>query len=250
MNEQKKRRSKPLYKDPLKAVPLIGALIAAILGGMELYKYLFPSSHTSSIYVLDISQGMNGKLGKEDKFQRVKEHVLAKVAAFPDVPAALRLAGGDDCRVSYEGPSVGFGKDNYDEFQAALDEVRPAGKTNIANALKHAANDIVQRSERASIKVTTVYVIIGSTQRSCTPNASEAIRTALSNLRAGENVEVDFKFVGVKPSKMTKKLLYRARKDAKNLGFVSVVEFAYKSRDLEELHCDTPAEKEYSTSCP
>jgi hypothetical protein len=250
MNEQDKHKDKPLYKDPVKMVPLIGATIAAILGGIALYNHFSPPSNSSFEYVLDTSQGMKGKLGKMNKLQSVTGHILAQVAAIPDVPAALRLAGGGGCRVNYEPPSVGFEEDNYDDFETTLAGLRPSGKSNLANALKHAANDLVQRSKQESNEVTTVYVFLGSTDYTCTPNAAEAIHTALITLRAEENVLVDFKFVGVKPSKKTQRLLDEVHKDAEDLGFSSDVTVAKKPSDLDKLPCDTPAEEEYSGDCP
>jgi hypothetical protein len=245
MSEQ----DKPLYKDPVKMVPLIGATIAAILGGIALYNHFFPPSNLSFEYVLDTSQGMKGKLGKKNKLQSVKDHILAQVAAIPDVPAALRLAGGGGCRVNYQPPAVGFEEDNYDDFQTTLTGLRADGESNVANALKHAANDLVQRSKQESNEVTTVYVIFGSAD-TCTPNPAEAIHTALSTLRAEENVEVDFKFVGVRPSKKTRRLLNSVHKDAEDLGFSSRVTIAKKPSDLDKLPCDTPAEEEYPGDCP
>ncbi|MGH9197710.1 MAG: vWA domain-containing protein [Acidimicrobiia bacterium] len=256
MNEQDEPKAnskdKPLYQDPVKLVPLIGAAIAAILGGIALYSQIFPPSppSTSSVeYVLDTSQGMEGKLGEEDKLESVKEHILTQVAGFPDVPAALRLAGGG-CGLQYQPPSVGFEEDNYDDFETALSGLRPSGESDLANALEHAANDLVERSEQEGNELTTVYVFVGS-EDDCSSNPAEAIRGALSALRAQENVAVDFKFVGVNASKETQNLLDEAEKVARDLGFLSSVTYATEPSDLNALppYCDTPAEEEDPGDC-
>lgn len=253
MNEQDRQKDKPLYKDPVKMVPLIGATIAAILGGIALYNYFFPPSppsNTSVEYVLDRSEGMKGMLGKTNKLQSVKEHIEAQVAALPGIPAALRLVGGR-CDPHYQPPSVKFDEDNLDDFHSVLTELRPSGESNLAIALKHAANDLVERSKQESNEVTTLYVFIGSVD-TCSGNAAEEIRAALNQLRLEENVTVSLKFVGVKPSMKVQRLLTDVDKDAKDLGLTSYVEYAEKPSDLEKLldPCDTPAEVEYSEDCP
>jgi hypothetical protein len=80
MNEQDEpeanSKGKPLYQDPVKLVPLIGAAIAAILGAIALYNQIFPPSlpsNSSVEYVLDTSAGMKGKFGEQDKFESVTD---------------------------------------------------------------------------------------------------------------------------------------------------------------------------------
>jgi hypothetical protein len=257
MNEQDEPKAnskdKPLYKDPVKMVPLIGAAIAAILGGIALYGQIFPPSppSTSSVeYVLDASAGMKGKLGTQDRLESVKEHILVQVAGFPDVPAALRLSGVGECDSGYQPPSVGFGEDNHDDFATAMTGLRPSGASDLATALTYTANDLVQRSEQASNVLTTVYVFVGSAD-TCTANAAGAIHDALIMLRTEENVNVDFKFVGVNPSEEAWRLLQEVSKEAEDLGFSSSLTNAKKPSDLlgSPSYCDTPALEEDPGDC-
>jgi len=249
MTEQGEPKDKPLYMDPVKLVPLIGAIIAAILGGIALYDHFSPPATSSVEYVLDTSRGMKGNLGKKHKLKSVKDHILAQVAGIPGDPAALRLAGASGCGGHYKSPSVEFGEDNYDDFESVLKTVRPSGKSNIANAIEQAANDILLRSREASSETANVYVFLGSVDDTCTRNPKASIRAALSHLRA-EDVLVDFNFVGVKPSKTTRKLLKAMAEDADELGFTSSVIYANRPNDLEKLRpCDVPAEDEYSGDC-
>ncbi|HYJ70339.1 MAG TPA: VWA domain-containing protein [Nocardioidaceae bacterium] len=257
MNEQDEPKAnpkdKPLYKDPVKMVPLIGATIAAILGGIALYGQIFPPSppsNSSVEYVLDTSADMKGKLGEQNKFESVKDHILRQVDGFPNVPAALRLAGGGSCEFGYQPPSVEFEEDNHDDFETTLTGLRPSGASDLVSALTHAANDLVQRGEQASNELTTVYVFYGSADE-CTSNPEDRIRAALSALRAQENVEVDFKLIGVNPPEEARRLLTEVDKVAGDLGFSSSVTFAKEPSDLigSPPYCDLPAQEDHPRDC-
>ena len=245
-----KKKDRPFYKSPLTMVPLFGGIIALIYTATQLYDRFFPppkASNASYEYVLDVSRGMKGKLGRKSKLQSVKVDIVAQVERRPNFPAALRLAGNDACQVVYHDPLIWFEENNSQDFRRKFKSVVAGGESNYAVAITHAAQDLARRSKAVGHGITRVLVYVGSTD-TCTPHPEREIHDALSDLRDNGNVEVDFKFVGVRPTTKTKRVLESANRDAHALGFTSEVTIATKQSDLNKLvPCpnETPTERMY-----
>jgi hypothetical protein len=71
----------------------------------------------------------------------------------------------------------------------------------------------------------------------------------LRAIRAEENVEINLKFVGIKPSKALRQLLKNVHRDAIRLGYTAPVKIVKNPDDLDTIPCGTPVEEEYD-DCP
>jgi hypothetical protein len=184
--------STPWYKDPPKLIPVIvGCTVIATFAGALIAKILPDPPNNRVEYVVDVSRAMKGRIGKKAKLPAVAAEIIERTEGRPDVATALRLAGGD-CSHASRPPDVKFGTDNADAIRETLLDVKPAGKSNFANAVTLAAGDL-----RKGEGLTTILIIVGGQDTCSGPRSNEIIRDALEDLRDKPDVKVNFKFVGV-----------------------------------------------------
>jgi hypothetical protein len=217
----------PWYKDPPKLIPVIvGCTVIATFAGALIGKILPDPSKNRVEYVVDVSRAMKGRIGKKAKLPAVAAAIIERTEGRPDVASALRLAGGD-CSAASRPPDVKFGTDNADAIREALLGVKPAGKSNFANAVTLAAGDL-----RKGEGLTTILIIVGGKDTCSGPRSKEIIRDALEDLRDKPDVKVNFKFVGVKVPKNVRRMLESAKKQARRLHFVAYTDYADRPAEL------------------
>jgi hypothetical protein len=225
----------PWYKDPPKLIPVIvGCTVIATFAGALIAKILPDPSTNRVEYVVDISRAMQGRIGKKAKLPAVAAEIIEHTQARSDVATALRLAGGD-CSPASRPPDVKFGTDNADAIRDTLLGVKPAGKSNFANAVTLAAGDL-----RKGEGLTTILIIVGGKDTCSGPRSKAIIRDALEDLRDKPDVKVNFKFVGVKVPKNVRRMLESAKKQARRLDFVAYTDYADRPAELPAVVA-TPA---------
>jgi hypothetical protein len=225
---QPEKKETPWYRDPPKLIPVLVGVTVIITFLVAMIPKLIPDPPKDRVeYIVDVSAAMRGKIGKKDKLPAVAAEVLEHVNSRPDTATALRLAGGHGCGSAYEPPVVGFSRDNGDEIADVLGDVSPGGRSNFAHAVTHAADDIDTGGE-----LTTMLIFVGGDD-SCSQERSAAIiRQALRDLRNTPNVDVNFKFVGVKVPPRMRRVLNAARREARRLDFGAEVIYAQRPQQL------------------
>jgi hypothetical protein len=239
---------KPWYIDPTKLVPVVAGVIGAAIGVTQLAAKLTNDEppRVSAEYILDVSSGMKGQIGKKPKLGAVEAEILTHVRDIPSVSTALRLAG-PSCSSGYRKPDVQFAENNGDKFTSALRNVRAGGESNFANALSHAVNDLIGPEKAASSKSKSVYIFVAGPD-TCSSRPLAVVKRALHDLRPNKNVELNLKFVGVKAPPEVKALLRSTRKEAQSLGYGAAVEYANKPSELDDVLPDAeggPTTDEY-----
>lgn len=221
---------KPWYKDPPKLIPVIvGCTVIATFAGALIGKIVPDPPKDRIEYVVDVSRRMHGQIGKKPKLPAVAAEIVERTEARPDVATALRLSGGD-CDSASRPPDVKFGTHNAGAIKAALLGVRPAGKSNFANALTLAVGDL-----RKNQGLTTILIIVGGKDTCSGPRSKEIIRDALEELRDKTDVKVSFKFVGVKVPKNVRDMLESAKTQARRLNFVAYTDYANRPAQLPDV---------------
>lgn len=220
--------------DILKWLTIVSLTIGIVGGAWKLYdEYLKPDPPSVRVqYVVDVSAGMDGKVGKIEKLAAVKDEVVSAVKGTPDVAYSLRIAG-PGCSEDYTAPRVDFGEDNADEFEEALAPVRAGGISDFARGVRYAVNDLVEQQEKEGAESVSLYFLLGG-QDGCTKRPGEVITRALRFLEAEKTSDVTFKFVGVKAPEGLRTLLRRTRKQAKLLGFGATVDYANTPEEIGE----------------
>lgn len=228
---------KPWYKDPPKLIPVIvGCTVIATFAG-ALIKSIGPDPPKGRVeYIVDVSAAMQGRIGKKDKLPAVAAEVVQNARSRPDVETSLRLAGGHGCTTGYVKPAVGFSRDNGDTIEQALREERPTGRSDFATAVQYAASDV-----DSGTGVNTILIFVGGRDTCTRARSTAVIRQALRTLRATPNVDVDFKFVGVKVSRRVRRVLRAAKRQAERLKFGADVIIATKPQQLADVVRPTPA---------
>ena len=226
----------PWYRDPPTLIPVLVGVTVIVTFLVAMVPKLIPDPPKDRVeYVVDVSASMRGKIGKKDKLPAVAAEVLEHVNGRPDTATALRLAGGHGCGSAYEDPVVDFSRDTGDEIEDALTDVAPGGRSNFAHAVTHAAHDVNTGGE-----LTTMLIFVGG-EDSCTQGRSAAIiRQALRDLKNTPNVEVNFKFVGVKVPRSMRRVLNAARKEARRLNFGAEVVYAQRPQQLANVVTPVP----------
>ncbi len=221
--------------DPVKVLTGVSITIGIVVGVWQIWDRLFPDPgppRLSVQYIVDVSETMTGTIGRRPKLDAVREEVLVDVRSTPNAAAALRLTGGG-CSSGYVPPHVGFGQDNAGDFEGALADVRAGGQSDFAQAIRHAANDLLGREREAGGRSKTLVVVIGGMD-TCTADPGPAINRALRSLRAEESLELNFKFVGVKAPRNVRRLLRSVRGEARRLDFVAETEFPTTPAELAD----------------
>lgn len=234
MAERGEKPERPWYRDPIKVLTLVTLLVGLPIGFKQLYDEVFRTTApaVSVLYVLDVSNGMAGEIGGKQKLAAAKDEIISAVRGTPDIAYAVRLAG-PGCSETYRSPSVSFAEDNGDEVEAALAPVTAAGTSDFARSVRYAVNDVVaQQSEEGSGSASLVFLFGGPDQ--CTTRPETVVADALRFLERDKTIDVSFKFIGVKVTEGTRKLLNLASKRAQQLGFGSTVEYANTPAELGE----------------
>jgi hypothetical protein len=224
---------RPWYRDPPKLVPVIVGVIAIFTGAAAIVRSLKPSPPDVTVeYVLDVSHGMIGRIGHKDKLRAVEAEIVEHARDRPNSATALRLAGGQGCSTSYRPPTVPFGEDNGDRIEEAFQHVSAGGRSDFARAMAQAANDLQGHGREVQGKSKTVFLFVGGRDTCSGHRATGLVQQALEDLRGKLNVEVTFKFVGVKPRRGVRHFLRAVSRKARQLDFGADVVIARRPGDL------------------
>jgi hypothetical protein len=150
-----------------------------------------PLSNTE--IVLDASAKMATPFGRETKLEAAQMAIGRYVAPLSNEGIALRRTGGS-CGESGD-LLVGFDNDHGDDVRESALEQRPAGRSNIANAVRAAVDDFRTDSFSGPDSTNRILIFI-SGEDECSPNAGEEIREELDQ----SNVDTAFRFVALRPS--------------------------------------------------
>jgi len=245
-----RRKERPWYLDPRAIVAFLGALVALILGLSQLLAKLDdPPANVSTEYIVDVSSGMDGKIGPTDKLPAVAAEVLSHVENTPSLSTALRFSG-PGCTQEYQEPDVSFAEDNGDEFSDALQGRQSGGDSNFANAIAHAVSDFTGRSDAADSPNKSLFIFVGG-RDTCANAPSATIGRVLRNL-SGSNLQLNLKFVGVNVPPEVRQILRRAQGVARRLDFTSEVVIARRPDQLEGVlpgDACSAREVEYEEDC-
>ena len=221
---------KPWYRDPPKLIPVLVGLTVLVPFAGAVISRLGPDEPEGRVeYVVDRSAAMQGRIGQKPKLPAVAAEIVEHAEARPNIATALRLSGGQACSAKYTDPDVGFATDNGDALRDALQGVDASGPSNFANAVTHAAGDI-----RGGSGLTTILIFVGGDDTCSKARSMAIIRRALLDLRDTPDVNVNFKFVGVKVPPRVRRLLERAKKQARQLEFVADTDYANKPSELPD----------------
>ena len=237
----------PWWKDPPKLIPVLVGVLALVISASQVKKLFDRAPPKVSIeYILDVSAGMRGKIGHKQKLRAVAAEIVEHAKNRPNSATALRLSGGRPCGGGYVPPVVDFKENNGDKIAARLNNVTAGGKSDFANALTQATTDLQSQRRAAQAKTKTLFLFVGGGD-TCTRGRSEAkIKQALRDLKAQTNIEVNFQFVGVKPSRKLRRLLHAAKVQANRLHFDADVVVANKPQDLPStVATPSPSQDEY-----
>jgi hypothetical protein len=230
--DPRRRKERPWFLDPRAIVAFLGALVALILGVTQLLKQVKdPPAQVSAEYIVDVSRGMNGRIGPEPKLPATAAEVLSHVETQPSRSTSLRFAG-PECRTDYQEPNVGFSEDNSDAFRDALESASPSGRSNFANAVAHAADDFIDRGDAAQSKTKSLFIFVGGNE-GCSDAPSAVIGRALRTLANTGGVQLNLKFVGVRVPPEMRTVLRRIRDLVRRLGFTSEIVVADRPSELE-----------------
>lgn len=235
-NENKPQR--PWYLDATKVVPLVVLLLGVPITGSQVWQLFQPDPPSVRVqYVIDVSSGMQGKIGQRRKLAAAKEEVISVVEGSPTYSHSLRLIG-PECDKRYHSPEVPFAQDNADSFERALKRLPAAGKTNFANTVRHAVNDLSRAQGEEGTRIASVYFLVGGVE-ACTSSADKVIVDSLVTLDPKKTGDLNFKFIGVRAPPEMEKLLKRVKRQAKKRGVVVRLTFARTVDDLEHALPDS-----------
>lgn len=222
------------WRDPRIVVPLVGAFVALVYGLTQLWDRFFPPPPPGATvqYVLDVSEGMKGKIGDVSKLKAVEDEITSEVRGHKQVETSLRLTG-PGCSNDYREPHVGFGRDRGDEVEDALRNVRARGRSDLAHSVRYAVDDLLARESEGGAKLSTLYFFVASGD-GCTKRPGRVIDRALRLLRAESKVEISLRFVGVKIPRDVRRLLDQTRRRARKLKFTVDVDNATTPEELGE----------------
>lgn len=157
-----------------------------------------PLSNTE--IVLDASAKMATPFGDSTKLEAAKEAIGRYVAPLSNEGLALRRTGGA-CGESGD-LLVGFDDDHGDDVRDQALAQRPAGTSNIANAVRAAIDDFQTDSFKKPNSTNRILVFI-SGEDECSEYPGEEIREELDR----SNIDTAFRFVALKPSGREVKML-------------------------------------------
>jgi hypothetical protein len=241
---------RPWFRDPTKLVPVIVGLLA--IGGTiaGFIRGCAPDPPDLAIeYVVDVSHRMNGDIGKKNKLRAVAGEIVEHARGRSNAATALRLAGGAATCSNGDAPppTVRFHQDNGDRIEQALRSAKAGGKSDFAQAMTYAVNDFLGSAPDVESESKTIYLFVGGQDTCADGRTLEIVRGALRDLSTKSNVDVTFKFVGVKPPAEVSKLLRLASRQAKRMHIGAEVVIADTPKELARVLPDkpTPQEDEY-----
>lgn len=222
------------------ALSAVSVTIGIILGVRELLPDPEPPRH-SVLILMDRSQSMNEPFGaSESKFQAVRQQIVDYARDRPDSAIALRFTGGICNTAGYAPPAVTFDRDNTDEIEAALEDVRARGDSDFASAVGEAVNDFDRFEAGRSARVQSIWAFLGSAHDTCRTNPIRAIRTALE----GFEQPVKFDFFGVGASESEGNRLRRLIRRLKKAGYEAYVT---TPKNVSQLRRDVMATSQRET---
>jgi|SRR5215217_1070164 len=228
--KRRRRRKKdtPWYRDPVIVIPLVGALIGAIVGSFQIYDKCCADkpAPVSVQYVVDTSRGMAGTISGRPKLEVVKAVLLRHVEDEEKVAHGLTLA--PPCAVGANPQRIDTDTGNADDFKAALEGVAPKGRADLARSIGIAANDLLEQEQEGTQRSVLILLVGG---RDPCGGAVAALEDAL-DLLTENSVKLRFRFVGVKAPKSVQEYLKRLRTRAKRAGFKAQVTLATSTADL------------------
>lgn len=204
------------------AVAVIGLLtgIWALLGAPKPWEVASdiaanPLPLRNTEVILDASAHMGEKFGKATKLDIAAAQVGRYVAADERIGLALRRVGGS-CEEESE-QLVGFDNGHSDEVRAAADEQQPAGKANLAAAVRAAINDFSGESFHRPGAENQVVIFAGDMDE-CDELAGQEIRDELESA----DIHPVFQVFAIKVSKQAKKSLDRMKKQLRGVARVEI----------------------------
>ena len=182
------------------AVAVVGlaAAIWALVGAPKPWQVAADLSSTKlplsdTEIVLDASSAMAGRFGDGTKLDAAARAVGQYVVPFNNEGLALRRAGGG-CSEPGE-LLVDFGDDHSDDVSEAAAEQRPAGRSNVAYAVRAAVDDFTAERFHGSQSSKRILIFMGG-EDECAEDATEEIRDELD--RSG--ISAVFRVVALKVS--------------------------------------------------
>jgi hypothetical protein len=230
--EPSRRKERPWFLDPRAIIAFLGALVALILGLTQLLKQLDdPPAQVSVEYIVDVSRGMKGRIGPEEKLPAAAAEVVSHVQDQPSLSTALRLSG-PACTQGYKEPDVSFAEDNSDAFSDAFEGLQPRGGSDFVSAVEHAVDDFSGRSDAAQSKTKSLFIFVGG-RDTCTDQPRAEIGRALRTLAASEQVQLNLKFIGVSIPPELRGLLRSVGRLTRRLDYTSEVVVADTPEQLK-----------------
>src|SRR5215217_3760672 len=161
--KRRRRRKKdtPWYRDPVIVIPLVGALIGAIVGSFQIYDKCCADkpAPVSVQYVVDTSRGMAGTISGRPKLEVVKAVLLRHVEDEEKVAHGLTLA--PPCAVGANPQRIDTDTGNADDFKAALEGVAPKGRADLARSIGIAANDLLEQEQEGTQRSVLILLVGG-----------------------------------------------------------------------------------------
>lgn len=204
------------------AVAVIGLLTAiwALVGAPKPWQVASEISASTvtlsnTEIVLDASALSAGSFGGESKLEAAKKAISSYVAPLNHEGLALRRAGGS-CGEERD-LTVGFGADHGEAVREAAAEQRAAGKSNIVEAVRAAADDFQEAGFKGPNTTNRILVFMNAANQ-CGENAIREIHYALVD----SGVDA-VRIVALRPSRREVKKLTAFKK---GLASVAVVEIS------------------------
>jgi hypothetical protein len=234
MPHENQKPEKAWYRDPVKVLTVLTLLVGLPVAVQQLYVNVIKkdAAAVSVQYVLDVSHAMAGRIGGKEKLAAAKDEIVSAVGGSPDIAYSLRLAG-PGCSESYEEPSVNFGLDNADEFESALASVTARGTSDFARSVRYAVNDVVEQQSKEGSKSASLFFLIGG-RDPCTIRPATVVCNSLRFLDPKKTIDVNFKFIGVRVRPGARRIVRRATRCAREVGFLATRVFANTPAELGE----------------
>jgi hypothetical protein len=187
---------RPLYKNIMAAIALIGAVIGVVAG----VRQFLPGQKwlpVNTEIIVDASADMLTDFEGQPKLEAAREalNIILESRAETDNLALREFSG--NCERPDTHLAVAFAPKNKGKIQAAAKSLNPSGGSPMVKAIIEATADFndKERFEKASKRI----VVITGSEDICFPDNAEAtIRQRLAEYKnAGHEISLDFRFIGV-----------------------------------------------------
>jgi hypothetical protein len=218
----------PWYRNPVIMIPLIGALIGAVVGAFQIYDRCCADkpAPVSVQYVVDTSRAMAGRIGGQPKLEVVKAVLLRSVHEEDKVAHGLTVA--PSCASSATPQRLNAATGNLDDFKHALTGLSSKGSANLGSSIRFAANDLLKQEQRGTERSVLILFVGG---RDLCGGGAAALDDALDLLDAND-VKLRFRFVGVMAPRSVQDYLKQLKQRAKQAGFTAQVTLATTRADI------------------